>query len=271
MGKADIDFLARKYDVDTQLREALKKKEYRDVMERVFDINIKDLSEKVGARSKQNWEKMLDKPSIPKQKVRLPSVADIIPSKKAIFDRAFQRSTSVAKKVRGPLAGKLRDTIAKFEKKTGTKAFLRNKINPKLEAEMSKQITGFFKAYTRKKPRAKVPPNIQTLAVTELRVSIDNSKRVVAEKVKALNPELQITKTWIHNAKLSKEPDNIRIGHQIISGTTIPLEEMFDVPIYKRIGGIPVKVGETKMRHPHDVDAPAVQVVSCHCDTRYNV
>jgi len=271
MGKMDLDYLAEKYKVDERLRGMLKQKKYRDIMTTVFDVNIQELNEKVGVRSREKWRGMIDKPSIPPAKYKLPKVQDIIPTRQAVYNRAFQRASSVSNRIRGDLGKKLRKTVAEFEGKHRVKAFLKGKINPKLEEQMTKQMTRFFSSYTKKHPRAKRPANVQALAVTELRSSINNAKASVARKVKEMNPELQVKKTWRHNAHLSLSRKNIRVGHQEKDGETLLLEDRFTVPIYREVGGIQVPVGSTEMLHPHDPSAPAVQIVSCHCDIEYSI
>lgn len=271
MAKVDFDYLSKKYKVDEKFQDMLKQKDYRNIMHKVFDVNANEINEKVGERSRAKWVRALEKPTLPPTKYVLPSLRSVIPTRETVYQRAFEKSKTVADNMRETLTGKLRQTIAEFEGKHRVRTFVKQRIHPTLEDEIEGKIRRFFKGYTKKDPSVGMPSNVHTIAVTELRGAINNAKNTVARQIKEHNPQIPLKKRWIHNPHLSKEPENIRIGHARINGVAIKFDDMFVVPSYRRIGGVAIKVGSDLMEHPHDINAPAEQVIGCHCDCEYFV
>jgi hypothetical protein len=271
MAKVDFDYLRKKYKTDEKLQQMLQDKEYRGIMERVFDVNIHEIQQQVGERSRIKWQQILEKPSLPPVKYEVPSLRSVIPTREQVYQVAFQKSKTVTENMRGALTVKLRNTIREFEAKKRVKTYVKQRIHPDLEENMEEKLRDFFRNYTHKDPRVGMPSNVHAIAVTELRGAINNAKRAVADQIKSMNPQLAMKKRWIHNPQLSMEPENIRIGHARMNGKTILFEKQFLVPIYRWVGSKAIKVGETYMDGPHDPNAPAEQNCSCHCDCEYFV
>jgi len=269
MSEVDFNYLSKKYGIDEKFQAMLKDKDYRNIMQNIFDVNIKDIHEKAGEKSRARWDEAMKKPSMPPVKYHLPDLQDLLPERELVYAKAFERASSVSAKIRIELANRLREIIAGFEPKHKTKTYLNKRINPKLEDEVEENIRDFFRGYTKKDPETNMPPNVYTIAVTEVRSAINNGKAAIASRVKELNPQLPVKKRWIHNPHLSKNREDIRIGHAMTNGKVIRIEELFKVPIYRKIKGVARKVGEGWMNHPHDQEAPAEQIVNCHCDIEY--
>lgn len=63
----------------------------------------------------------------------------------------------------------------------------------------------------------------------------------------------------------------VRLGHREMNGVEIPSDELFEVPVYKTIDGIPVRIGTDRMEFPADMNANAhaSNVVNCRCYLTY--
>ena len=251
------------------LQDMLKQKRYQDMAQEMFHLNISDINLKVGQRSVQNWGRILSKPSMPQRKYIIPEYSEMIPTKHEVKTRSRGQVQEISNTLRIALTDKLREAVNTFKERHKEPTIIKKKINGKLEREFEEGIRDVFHSYTKKNPSFGMPSNVHAIAITELRTSIETIKKRVAASIRDANPGLAPKKRWKHNAHLSKNPENIREGHRMINGKTIGMDEYFDVPLFIKVEGMNWRVGSTPMLHPHDINAPASQVISCHCECEY--
>jgi hypothetical protein len=198
----------------------------------------------------------------------LPTPSGVLPTKKVIVEQAKATGRLMSKTLRDNLKKKMVKTLQEFVDKKKTpyetkRGELRGKMNPALIDAFEEKIREAFLGYTKKDARVGMPPNIHTIAVTEMRSAVNLAKRNYADKLKANNPHLKLYKRWRHNNWLVMEP---RPGHQKLNGKELPYNKPFDVEVYKKVRGRYIRTGSVKMMHPHDGSAPLSEVVNCQCD-----
>lgn len=267
MARSDLDYLARKYKIDEEFQKLLKDKDYHGILTKVFETNARELRQIAGEKNIRDWSRVASRSRRP---LVIPKPSDLLENRAEAFNSAFEKASSVTDTLRKRLIDSLQATVVESER-GGARAFLKRKVGPKLERQMAEQMEEVFSNYTKRKPRARVPEHIRTIAVTEVRGAIARAKADTATMIREDNPDAKMTKKWIHNRNLSKNPKDIRHGHELMNGKTIPFDKQFKVPSYKTVGGRKILTGYDLMEHPHDPDAPADQVIGCHCDCEYNV
>jgi uncharacterized protein YbcI len=202
----------------------------------------------------------------------VPTLEEVLPKRSVFIRKGQEQGRLMTDTLRDKLTKDLRESVAEFLK-TGQgsmqykKGEKRGTINPKLVAQFRNKITDTFAGYT--KPGATgVPPNIETIARTEVRSAIDDIKHTFNTRLQERNPgRIQIVKTWVHHPSLSKEP---RENHAILNGQTIPIDAHFSVPRTQWVKGRGLSItGTTLMLHPHDPSAPVDQIASCNCECTY--
>jgi hypothetical protein len=268
MSKESLDYLRKKYHVDEMFQEMIKKKEYRNILTEIFHVNIEDVAPKIAQRSIRNWNKTL---SETKRKYIVPEYEHVVPSSEDIRSRSRGQTEGISNNLRMALTDRLREKANTFLGRHKEETYLKKRINGKLEREFEDDVRDTMRSFTRKDPDFGMPSNIHAIAVTELRTTIANIKRNVADQIRAENPGIIPKKTWIHNPHLSKNIKNIRLGHKAMNEKSLPMDSVFDVPLIVSIGGNNFQIGTTPMMAPHDPNAPASQLISCHCDIVYSI
>lgn len=271
MAVAELEYFRKKYKADEMLQDMIKQGDYRNIMRRVFSVNTEALSQRSAVRSVENWRKILSRPTMPQRKYVIPEIVSIMPTREEFNARSVAQVDGISGTLRTALTEKLRDSVNTFVSRFKEPTYVRRRISSNLEKEFEQNIRSVFTSYIKKDPRVEMPGNVHTIAVTEVRTAIGFMKERVAQKIRQENPGISPKKTWIHNPGLSKKPEYIRPGHAAVHKKTIGIDEYFNVPVYISIGGRKTRIGMTQMRHPHDVNADADQVIGCHCDCEYSV
>jgi dsDNA-binding SOS-regulon protein len=265
MAKFHLDRLQKKYK-----NIPVKGETYQELINKIIAHQSERITRKVAKVDESDWKKSLKKIK-PKEKVLVPSVESVLPKQSIFARKAAERGELIKDTLRDKLTGDLRQSVDAWNKrKEGpliTRIFRKGRsidaINPKLIKNFEKNIKGTFDGYTKKDPVLGMPTNIHTIAVTEVRSTINEIKGEYAARVLKENPDVEVTKEWRHNKSLSKEP---RPGHVKINGTKVGQNEKFHVERYTKKKGKWVMTGITLMKYPHDPDAPPDQVISCNCD-----
>ena len=130
-------------------------------------------------------------------------------------------------------------------------------------AEFEQRITDTFQNYVKKDPKIGIPRNIDAIAKTEIRTTVNNTKKIFADELQKKNPDLKLRKMWIHNNSLSSEP---RPGHVQLDKKIVDYDKPFHVKQYKKFKGKWIKIGVIEMEHPHDENGGASNNISCNCD-----
>jgi len=264
MAKVHIKRLEEKYGKDN-----IKGKKYQEILSTVIDQNTTNINNKVARLNSTEWEKSLRKITPKEKKFVIPDIRDVLPKRTIHLRKVAEQGKFISGTLRDKLTQNLRSIMTEFETKTGEPSFIRRRgitagrINPKLIGVFEKQTKQVFENYVKRDKKLGMPKNIHTIAVTEVRSSINEIKNSYTDQLIKENPEIQSRKRWIHNTMLSKKP---RRGHKMIDGQVVPFNEMFKVPRYKQLKGKQVRVGTTLMSHPHDPNAPIDQIIGCNCD-----
>jgi hypothetical protein len=264
MPKIHLDRLKKRY--------GYKGEPYEELIQRILQNNEEMVARRIGEISQSQWWNAAAKISTKGKAFIVPSLEDVLPKRSVFTLKAAQNGKLISDTLRDRLTGELRETLAEFTPKTKEQAYIvrrgptAGRINPKLVRELQEKIHSTFEAYTKKDPRFGVPSNVKNIAVTELRSSVSIVKREFTKVLLQKNPGLELKKTWIHNASLSKVP---RKGHLQLNGKTIPYKELFTIPVYKSIKGKVVRTGSVTGDSPHAPGLPADQVIGCNCDIVY--
>jgi hypothetical protein len=182
--------------------------------------------------------------------------------------KAAESGKMITETLRDSLTRDLRQTLDEFSA-TGKDSYVRQagktagRINPQLVKQFEEKIQGKFNSYTKRDKSLGMPVDVHRIAVTEVRSAINNTKKLYIDKVLEKNPDIEARKKWIHNKALSKEP---RRGHMQLNNKTVGINDLFKVPNYKMQKGKMRLTGHDMMKHPHDVNAPADQIIQCNCD-----
>lgn len=260
MSKFHLDKLKKKYKgVD------ISGDTYSSIIKQIIDNNNMNIQKKIFNINEDRW-KYFDNKYRPSRETRLvlPSEEEVFPKRGIQIRKATEKGEFITETLRDSLTKNLRESLfdekMPYLKKRGTTA---GRINPDLITQFKQDIRKTFNSYSRKDPRLGVPSNVHTIAVTEVRGVINDTKNTFTQKMIDNNPFLVVKKKWIQNKNLSKK---YRRGHSVVNGTTVDFNDFFKVPLYKEIKGRFIKIATHLMRYPHDPTAIAEQVIGCNCD-----
>jgi hypothetical protein len=231
---------------------------YTNLMREIVATETGNISRAIGRLSKDNFENAKNKmPKNRRQRFIVPDVSEVLPKRSVHVRKAAERGKLLTDELRDGLTKDLRDTMQQFTPKTGEQMMVvrrgekAGRVNEKLVKDFQKRIEGTFAGYTKKDKTYGVPPNVQQIATTEVRSTVNQIKQSYMQRMLKKNPDIRAEKKWIHNTSLSQQP---RENHLAMDGKTVEWNERFVLP-----NGV-------SMLHPHDPDAPASEVISCHCD-----
>ncbi len=251
MAKLDLNHLKKKYG-----KEGWTGQKYRDLVSKILARNEKILSGEVYESNTKNLAKVIRNAKDNKTKrIVIPPISDVIRGD-MILRKSADRGKIITNTLRDKILGDLKQTISenKITIPTGINAGM---VNNNLVVEMEKKLTSTFEGYVKKNPKfGGVPTNIHTIAVTEVRSTINNARQKYISEVLTANPTTRIVKEWVHNKKLSKAP---RIDHMALNGVTVEFNEYFEME------------DGSKLLYPHDPSAPPEQVIGCNCELKYRL
>lgn len=243
----------------------LHNQKYNSLIKEILAHNNEKTGRAIGRLSDRHYQSNVRKLNKKKQQtIKLPDIDSVIPKRSVFLIKAAEKGDYISQTLRTRLEKDLRDTIKEFQKTGQSKMEIQRgtatgKINPALIAEFQKKIIGTFESYVKKGKLTGIPGNIRNIAVTEIRSTIGMIKDQYKLELLRRNPHIKMTKTWIHNRRLSKKP---RKTHMILHNVTLPVERKFRVD---REDGS----GYDLMDRPHDPTADAGNVIGCSCDCVY--
>ncbi len=267
------DRLSWKYGWNASLvpKERLRTQKYEAVVSKIIEENNATIDRRILEIDKGNMEKTLQrfKPGIKKTFI-LPDITEVLPKRSIYAIKAAESGKAISDTIRQKLGDKLRQVLKDekgphYIRRRGIGA---GTLNPKAIANLEKGIREVFETYTKKDPKLGIPSNIHTIAVTEIRTTVNNIKRSYIESVQKQNPGAKIKKEWIQNKMLTKEP---RRGHSRVNGSVKELSEKFQVPVYNKIGKRYYISGYVSMSGPHDETASKDQKIGCQCELKYTI
>jgi len=270
MAKIWLDRLIDKYNLP---RDGWSGKPYGELVKKIIAQNSENIQNKIVRMNKTTWDKTLRKVVGIEKRFILPDISSVLPKRDIYVRKASIQGTIISDTLRDSLTKNLKDSLKELTSKTQEPTYIRRRgamtgtINPKIIKEFEKKITNTFLNYTRKDKTLGMPKNIHTIAVTEVRSSINEVKSQYVKKLVENNPGIEIRKVWIHNKSLSKNP---RQGHIQMAYKSakkpLNLNQEFEVPHYEK-GRMKV----IKMMYPHDPNAPVEAIVNCNCDIDYRI
>lgn len=244
---------------------------YRELMGKIVLANSESVANAVGRISQENFARASRRVGTGEARFILPDVSEVLPKRSVFIRKAAESGKVLSDTLRTRLTSNLRDALNTFTA-TGEQAMVRRRgraagtISPKLIREFEDSVRGTFQDYRRRDPKFGVPANVRAIAVTEVRSTVDDIKQRYAVAFTDQNPDVEMTKVWIHNRALSRQP---RPGHLAAHGQTVALEERFRIETFQDSDGRSVRTGSVLMLHPHDPLAPASEVIGCNCEIEY--
>lgn len=242
----------------------LKGKKYQAVIREILLHNSQKMGRAVARLSDSSYKEDVKRLSKTRRgTVKLPTMDSVLPKRSVFLVKAAESGKMISTTLRDDLTKDLRETLKEFDG-TGKNRmeFQRGKatgkINPELVKAFQRRIRKTFESRTKRDPKLGVPPNVKNIAVTEIRSAVGEIKARYKDELLKKNPNLVMTKTWLHNRGLSKNP---RLEHMRMHGVTIEVSELFNVDN--------AQGGSDFMDRPHDPKAPADQVIGCSCDVVY--
>ncbi len=264
MAKFHLDRVRKKYGYTG---ESLS-----ELMQKIIAHNTEQIGKRVSEISRQNFTDDFKRIKNKAEAVVIPRVEDVLPKRSVFVRKAVKDGTIIRDTLKTALDKNLRDTLKEFTTKSGKLAFVRRAgaqagtINPKVIKLFEQKITDTFSGYVKKDPAFGMPTNIHSIAVTELRTTINPLKNLYTQRLLDSNPDkLEALKEWIHNKSLSKES---RPNHIKMNGKRVKFDDVFMVDRVQKIDGKYVIIGVTAMSTPHDPTAPADQIIGCNCDLK---
>ena len=248
MAKFHLDRLRRKYGFTGG--------RYRELMQRIIANNTESVSRAIGRKLKSSFTEA-GKAFGKRDKRLFPDVEDVLPKRSVFTRKAAIDGTKITDTLKGRLDKNLRDVMKKYQ--AAGRLYVRRgptatAINPDVIKEFESNIRNTFETYTKKDKRYNMPPNVHTIAVTEVRSSVNEIKGLYTREFMNRNPDLVVEKVWRHNKRLSREP---RESHRRANGQRVPFDQAFRIVDNNQV---------FMMQHPHDPAAPPEQVIGCNCD-----
>jgi hypothetical protein len=193
------------------------------------------------------------------KRVVLPDVTDVLPKRSVFIRKAADKGQLISESLRRKLTTDLRQILEKpdYMVKRGK---LAGTLKAQALDEFRAKITETFQGYTKRDPKFGMPRNIEAIARTEVRSTIDQMKNEYMGQLSKNNPDVEVVKTWKHNRRFSKAP---RIHHAALNGKSVLYNESF---VTKNEKG-----QEIVIPYPHHESLPPEEVISCSCEVIHTI
>ena len=261
----------------SKLQEKYKFKEgevtevkYRKLMQDILANESENMAKIVNRISNSNYQKQISKIKDVEKKLILPNLSDVMPKRSVFIKKGAIDGDIISDTLRDSLTKNLRQSLEEFKTKTGLPAYVRLRgkkagtINPKVIKEFEQSLKKTFDGYTKIDSKYGMPSNIHTIAVTEIRSTINPIKyRYNLNLYQKNKDKFEFFKMWRQNKSLSRE---YRRGHHKVNGMKIPIDQFFLVPRIIKKAGKWILAAVDQMKHPHDSNAVAEQNIGCNCD-----
>ncbi len=226
---------------------------YSQLMANVLADNSRKVAAAVANVSDDHYKKAVSKKT---GKIRLPRVEELIPRKSMVLNKTVQDGRLITNTLKDALITDLRTSLQENRSvlATGKNA---GRVSPKLVETFKGKITETFANYVEENPRLKMPANIHTIAVGEVRSMVNQTKDNYTKEFVKQNPQFTMMKRWLHNPKLSRKPRPHHAEAEVEYADGIPVNENF------------VLSTGVSLRYPHDPKAPIEEVAGCNCDVEY--
>ena len=274
MSKIHIDRLAKSLGLDPKDIRGIK---YEKLVQAICVKNSENISKKVTKINQDEWSRAMDKIGTKEKRFIVPSLNDVMSRNNVSIRKSAENGTLISNTLHEGLVKTLNRTMQDFTEKTGEMTYVARrgktagKINVGLIEKFEQNLTKTFQNYTKKDPEFGMPTNVHTIAVTEMRSTINTANHLYVETLNEKNPDLIMQKVWVHNGGLSKES---RPGHEKVAQQTarkpIDVSEFFEIPYYFKYKGKWRKgAGTISMQHPHSGEGGPEEEIGCNCEVRY--
>jgi len=200
--------------------------DYQALMGNIIEFNSEKIGNKVARTQIGKMRKKIERLGTKAEKMTFPDLNEVFPGRSLFVRKGAEQGLLLSDELRDQLTGNLRKAVIEsgFTYERGNIA---GKVNQKTINNFRKQIETTFKNYTGVDPKIGVPTNLNTIAVTEVRSSVNDAKFKFSESVASKN-DLIAVKFWEHNPSLSKEPRPVHAEIEVRSKQNpIPLDEVF--------------------------------------------
>lgn len=226
---------------------------YSQLMANVLADNSRRVAAAVANISDDHYKKAISKKT---GKIVLPRIEELIPRKSMILNKTVQDGRLITNTLKESLIKDLRDSLTE-NRSTISSGKHAGRVNPKLVDAFKEKITETFSNYVEDNPRLEMPANIHTIAVGEVRSTVNQTKDNYTKEFVKQNPQFTMAKRWLHNPKLSRKPRPHHAEAEVEYKDGIPVNENF------------VLSTGVSLRYPHDPKAPIEEVAGCNCDVEY--
>lgn len=251
MAKLDLDYLKKKYG-----KTGWTGGKYRELVSHILERNQKYLSTQTfEANEKKLASVVMNAKDNKLKQIVTPRIHNIVKGD-IILRKAADRGKIITNTLRDKILDDLQSVFSEHKMviPTGPNA---GQVNNKAVVAMEQKLMETFDGYTKKNAKfGGVPSNIHTIAVTEVRGVINDSRDKYIREILDKNPSTKIEKEWVHNKSLSKTP---RLEHLHKNGEVIDVHDYFIFP------------DGTKLRYPHDPSGPPEHIIGCNCECRYRL
>jgi len=244
---------------------------YRVLMKQIIADNTQHISNAIARLKTDHFRRQIRR--FRPGTVNLPDISAVIPKRSVFIRKAQERGEFLSETLRDSLTRDLRNSLSEFKTKTGLPAYVKRRgerkgrVHEQVVNDFKRRIRRTFNRYVVVDPETGAAPDVNRIAITEVRSTINDIKDQYFGRMRAENPGMRVRKTWIHNPHLSRvEP---RPGHAKMHGRTVAFGRAFRVPTYEKRKGEWVRTGWKNMQHPHDPAAEPEDVINCHCDIDY--
>ena len=234
-------------------------KSYGELAQRIISANHNRVATKVTKLSNDIFTKERERVRDKEKVVNLPDLSSVLP-RHIDSIKSMDRGKMMSDNLKAKITKDLRDILRKPEYQY-TRGKLASTLKEQAVKDMQDSIRKTFENYTKIDPSIGVPANIRNIAVTEVRSAVNNTKDAYMDSLLEKNQDLYISKTWIHNGRMSKKP---RMEHRELNGVTVEKSKSFI--IHNK------DTGKTfRAMYPHDPNLPAEESIGCSCEVVYRV
>ncbi len=251
MAKLHLSRLEKKYG------KTVTGSNYRALMSEIIASNADNVSRAV---LRLQDDKFKQSTPVKQKVINLPDITDVLPKRSVFTRKAADKGAMMTDNLRDQLTKNLR-AVLESDKYIRRRGSLAGTLKESALADFEATIKQTFQNYTKKDPRIGIPSNVHTIAVTELRSTVNNIKDEYMGALVKKNDDAEIMKEWRHNGRMVKTP---RMHHREISGLEIPYNREF--VMYNKVTGNTVHCN-----YPHDPDLPPEEVIGCQCEVIYRI
>jgi hypothetical protein len=236
---------------------------YKELMGKIITENTESIAHAIGRITSENFKTKLKNYRAAAKIFTLPDITEAVPKRSVFIRKGAERGTILTDDLRTALAKNLREVLSKPEYIVGRGKYA-GRLKQGILFDFQDKIKETFEGYVKRDKLLGMPRNIYSIATTEIRPVVAQVKQGYVANLRKKNPDIDVTKTWLHNMTLLKDRKNARPHHVALNGVSVAFDEDFVVK--------DKEIGITyRVPHPHHESLPAEQVISCQCEVVYRI